>query len=218
MKATILFAASAIFLPSLQAQSLSSAPQRAIQTRQVSSGTPPGDSGNGLDPRRVGVRVLGSYWGAAGEQIDTTSGNVNLSLPLLKMISRGSWSVGVSLSYNSQMWRQDPAGTWLMGYDVGYGLGWSLQIGSLVPVWGPSQIDHYLFIDSSGAEYALSVNNGGVWAAAEGVHVWYDSNANKLRLPDGSSWLMGCTSSGGEQDAGALYPTQIEDSNGNFLS
>jgi hypothetical protein len=68
------------------------------------------DSGGGLDPRRVGVRALGSYWGGAGEQIDTASGNVNFSLPLLKVQSRGGWGATFMLSYNSQMWRKDPNG------------------------------------------------------------------------------------------------------------
>jgi YD repeat-containing protein len=91
-----------------------------------------------------------------------------ITFPPLKAVSRGNWSAGASLSYNSQMWREDSAGTWLTGYDVGYGLGWTLQLGSLLPVWGPSQIDHYLFIDSSGAEYSLPVNNNGVWSSLEG--------------------------------------------------
>jgi RHS repeat-associated protein len=181
------------------------------------SGTPTGDSGNGLDPRRTGVRTYGSYWGAAGEQIDTTSGNLNFSLPLLKMMGRGGFGVTARLSYDSQMWRNDSAGDWLLGYDVGYGLGWRLQVGSLIPVWGTSAIDHYLFVDSTGAEYSLSVNNGGVWTSQEGVYLAYDSNANRIYQPDGSFWLMGSVSSGGEQDAGVMYPTQIEDTNGNQI-
>jgi hypothetical protein len=38
---------------------------------------------NDVDPQEVGVRTTGSYWGAMGEQIDTLSGNLNFSLPLL---------------------------------------------------------------------------------------------------------------------------------------
>ncbi len=34
---------------------------------------------------------------------------------------------------------------------------------------------------------------------------------------DGSFWLMNCTSAGTEWDAGTMYPTQIEDSNGNQI-
>src|SRR5579883_1795254 len=179
-------------------------------------GTPGSDSGNGMDPRRIGVRVLGSYWGAAGEEIDTTSGNLNFSLPLFKVMSRGGWSVTFRLSYNSQMWRQDAAGTWLLGNDVGYGMGWILQAGSLVPVWSnTSQIDHYLYIDSTGAEYSLATNTGGVWTGREGVYISFDSNTNRLYFPDGSFWVMGSQSASGEADAGTMYPTLMQDRNGN---
>jgi len=34
--------------------------------RGVTVGTPQADSGGGLDPRRIGVRALGSYWGGGG--------------------------------------------------------------------------------------------------------------------------------------------------------
>jgi RHS repeat-associated protein len=179
--------------------------------------TPDGDSGNGLDPRRVGVRALASYWGASGEQIDMASGNLNLTIPLLKVVSRGSWSVPFVLNYNSQSWRQDSAGTWLLGQDVGYGFGWKLQAGSLVAVWAGSSIDHYLFTDATGAEYRLSVNTGGVWTSLEGVYISYDSNANRIYQTDGSFWYMGCESAPLEMDAGTLYPTVIEDANGNQI-
>ena len=182
----------------------------------ININTPPADSGSGLDPRRTGVRTLGAYWGAAGEQIDTDSGNLNFSLPLVTPKSRG-WGVMLRLSYNSQMWRQDTAGTWLMGQDVGYGLGWRLQAGSLAPVWANSTIDHYLFTDASGAEYGLTINNGGLWTSQEGTYITYDSNANRIYFPDGSYWVMGATSSGGEPDSGTMYPTAMEDSNGNQI-
>ena len=182
------------------------------------SGTPPTDSGNGLDPRRVGVRNFGAYWGAAGEQIDTTSGNLNFSLPLLKVLSRGGWSVNVMLNYNSQMWRQDSAGTWLMGYDVGYGLAWQLQIGSLFPVYSSaSLIDHYLYTDATGAEYTLTNAGGSLWTSPEGVFITYDDQTKRIYAPDGSFRVMGSVSSGGEQDAGTMYPTLIQDSNGNQI-
>src|SRR6202035_1237005 len=106
------------------------------------------------DPRRVGVRPTGNYWGALGEQIDLLSGNVNYTLPLLKALGRGSWGVGVNLTYNSLNWRQDPGGIWTLGRDVGYGYGWKLQAGSLTPYWASYWgLDHYTFTDATGAEY-----------------------------------------------------------------
>ncbi|MCI0718594.1 MAG: hypothetical protein L0338_06410, partial [Acidobacteria bacterium] len=169
-------------------------------------------------PRRVGVRPTGSYWGAAGEQIDVMSGNLNYTVPVLKAQGRGGWGVPFALSYNSQLWRHDSGGTWKLGADVGYGFGWRLQAGSLLPVWsGPTTIHHYLFVDSSGAEYWLNQWNGSVWTSGEGIYLAYEAALKRLYFPDGSFWVMDCTSAGGEQDAGTLYPTRMQDTNGNQI-
>ena len=177
--------------------------------------TPPAQ---GMDSRRVGVRPSGSYWGGAGEQIDTLSGNVNFSIPLIKPQGRTGWTVPVGLSYNSQNWRRDAGGVdWQLGHDVGYGFGWKLLIGSITPfytgAWG--SIDHYTYTDSSGAEYRLDVNNAGVWSSSQDVYIWFDSNVDLLYFGNGTFWNMGCTSSGTEPDAGTMYPTKIQDPIGN---
>jgi hypothetical protein len=90
--------------------------------------TPPAGS---IDPRRTGVRPNGSYWGAGGEQIDMLSGNLNFTLPLLQAKGRGGLSATLALNYNSQVWRQDAAGTWRFGKDLGYGFGWRLMLGCI---------------------------------------------------------------------------------------
>jgi RHS repeat-associated protein len=172
---------------------------------------------SGFDPRRVGVQATGAYWGGAGEQIDLISGNLNFSVPLVTAKGRGGWSVTFRLSYNSQMWRRDPNGEWLFGQDVGYGLGWKLLAGAVTPIWSEGQIAYYLFTDASGAEYRLDRNTGNVWTSVQGIYVAYNANNNRLQFPDGTFWTMGCQSSGGETDAGTLYPTQMQDTNGNYL-
>jgi YD repeat-containing protein len=176
--------------------------------------TPPAQA---VDPRRVGVLTTGNYWGGGGEQIDTLSGNLNFTLPLLTAQGRAGWKIPVGLSYNAQNWRQDNGANWQLGSDVGFGFGWRMTIGSITPYYiywwdGP---DHYVFTDSTGAEYRLDVNNGGVWSSTHGVYVWFDSNANVLHFKDGTFWVMGCTSGGTEPDAGTEYPTIIEDVSGN---
>ncbi len=175
--------------------------------------TPP--SGQ-VDPRRSGVRANGNYWGGMGENVDLLSGNLNFMLPLLKAQGRGGWKVGVNLAYNSQNWRQDGAVNWNLGRDVGYGYGWKLLVGSLLPVITPYVgVHHYVFTDSSGAEYKLTQNGGGVWTSSASVYVNYDSNANRLYFNDGSFWVMGSTAAGTEEDSGTMYPTVMQDSNGN---
>ena len=170
-----------------------------------------------VDPRRVGTFTTGSYWGGGGEQIDTLSGNLNFSLPLLTAQGRSGWTVPVGLSYNSQNWRQDNGVNWQLGDDTGYGFGWQAQIGSVTPYYvtwwtGP---DHFVYTDGTGAQYRLDQNNNGVWSSLRGIYVWYDSTANLLHFPGGTFWVMGCTSGGTEADAGTMYPTVIEDVSGN---
>jgi RHS repeat-associated protein len=172
-----------------------------------------------VDPRRVGVRPTGSYWGALGEQIDLLSGNLNFSKTLLHAKSRGGWQVPFGLTYNAQNWRKDPAGTWNLGRDIGYGYGWKLLAGSLTPYWADYfTLDHYTFTDVTGAEYRLDHNTNGIWASAEGVYLTYDANAGRLYFPDGKFWVFGSASAGTEQDSGTLYPTLMEDTNGNQIA
>jgi RHS repeat-associated protein len=100
-----------------------------------------------VDPRKIGVRPLGSYWGAAGENIDMQTGNLNFTLPLLSVPGRGGMKLNVALSYNSLNWRQDAAGTWLLGEDVGYGFGWKLLAGATTSGLGT----HYFTYGANGA-------------------------------------------------------------------
>jgi len=192
---------------------------QTLHPQGVTVGTPQADSGGGLDPRRVGVRALGSYWGGGGENIDTLSGNLNLTIPLLNPVGRNGVGVPIQLSYNSQIWRQDSSGVTLLGQDTGFGLGWKLQAGSITPIVNAdTSINHYLYTDSTGAEYSLSVNTGTVWTSQEGVYVSFDTNTDRLYFPDGSYWLMNVISASGEQDAGTQYPSSFYDTNGNYIS
>ena len=194
-------------------------PQIAGLGRGLEPHTAPPPPNGAFDPRRVGVTALGSYWGGAGEQIDTLSGNLDFSVPLVKPMSAGGGSVTFGLSYNSQMWRQDSAGNWLIGQDVGFGLGWKILAGAITPIWSGSQIAYYLYVDSTGAEYRLDQHASGttLWTSVMGTYVTYDTSAQVLHFTDGSFWTMGSISASGEPDAGSLYPTVMEDSNGNQL-
>ncbi len=172
-----------------------------------------------VDARETGIRPTGSYWGGMGEQIDTRSGNLNYSYPLIKAISRG-WSVPIGISYNSQNSRLDTNGNpWKLGDDLGFGFGWKMQIGSLAAFYSSYlNVQFYEYSDASGATYRLTQNTNGIWTSTESVYVTYDSNAQRLYFNDGSFWVMGCTSAGTEQDAGTMYPTLLQDSNGNQVT
>jgi len=168
--------------------------------------------------RRVGVRSTGAYWGAGGENIDVLSGNLNFALPLLKAQARGGWGVGFNLNYNSQNWRYDASNSWKYGTDVGYGFGWRLLAGSITPRFADAYtVNYYLFTDSTGAEYRLDQNSNNVWSSKESVYLNFDANTNRLWFTNGSFWNFGCTSASGEADSGVMYPTLMQDSNGNEI-
>ncbi len=172
-----------------------------------------------VDARQVGVRPTGSYWGGMGEQIDTRSGNLHFAYPLVQAISRG-WSVPLRLAYNSQNWRLDGNGTpWQLGEDTGFGFGWKLQIGSLTPYYSSyDTLAFYQFSDASGATYRLDRNNNGVWTSRDSVYVTYDANRQRLYFNNGMHWILGCIAAGTEGDAGTMYPTLLEDTNGNQIA
>jgi hypothetical protein len=95
---------------------------------------------------------------------------------------------------------------------VGYGFGWILQAGSIQRVGS-----YYVFTDGSGAEYRLDQNTNNLWTSREGTYVTFDANTSMLYFPDGSSWVMNVQSASGEADAGTLYPSRLQDSNGNYI-
>ena len=166
--------------------------------------------------RRVGVRATGAYWGASGENIDVMSGNLSFTLPLVNAQARSGWGVGFNLNYNSQNWRYDSGGNWKFGGDVGYGFGWRLLAGSITPVFSdPWTVSYYLFTDSTGAEYRLDQNSGGIWSSKESIYLYYDASTLTLHFRDGSFWYFGCLSASTEADSGVMYPTLMEDANGN---
>ena len=171
------------------------------------------------DPRQIGVRSTGAYWGSLGEQIDMQNGNLNVTLPIVTAKARTGWSATFALSYNSQNWRTDPGGSWNLGRDTGFGYGWRLLAGSITPVYSSSSIAFYIYTDSTGAEYRLAnsavVNGYETWTSTEGTYVSYDATRRRLYFNDGSFWNMSVESSASEEDAGTLYPSSMQDSNGN---
>jgi hypothetical protein len=94
------------------------------------------------------------------------------------------------------MWHRESGGTWRTGGDVGYGYGWRLHAGAVVPSWRDFWwLDHYTFIDSTGAEYRLDRQMAdGTWMSSQGVYVAFDPLAGRPYFPDGSFWVMGCVS------------------------
>ena len=106
-----------------------------------------------LDPRQIGIRPTGAYWGGGGEQIDMQSGNLNYTLPVVQAKARGGLTASFGLNYNSQIWRKDLANnaTWYYGRDNGYGHGWRLLTGSILAVHKAFfEMAFFVYTDSTG--------------------------------------------------------------------
>src|SRR5207244_2782311 len=76
---------------------------------------------------------------------------------------------------------------------------------------------YYLFTDATGAEYRLDQNSSNVWSSKESIYVYYDASASRLYFRDGSFWYLGCISVACESDSGVMYPTLMQDANGNQI-
>lgn len=46
---------------------------------------------------------------------------------------------------------------------------------------------------------------------------WFGAKAGKLYFRDGSFWVLGVVSAGTEPDAGTMYSTVMQDTNGNQI-
>jgi RHS repeat-associated protein len=171
--------------------------------------------GEGGDIRRVGARSNGAYWGHGSERIDLLSGNLSYSVPLLHAHSR-LLSAAVVLSYNSQIWKMGVASPHSYGNDSGTGYGWRVQIGVMVPERSGKSTIGYTYIDGTGAEYRLS-QNGSTWLSLDGHYATWDPTQGILWFANGSSMTFGSIAGSLEADAGTLYPTLIQDTNGNQI-
>lgn len=196
---------------------LSKNARKASSPLLQSAASGPAAFAEGSDVRRVGIRAHGAYWSAGHGKIDLLSGNLNFSLPLIRAMGRKSIDK-VGWSYNSQLWRMDANGLQNFGADLGYGFGWRAQLGSIQPLLSKDlAVIGYTFINATGAEYPLTLVDG-VWVSLQGVHITYDPATRRLYFPSGRFWIMGCVSASAEPDAGTLYPTWIQDSNGNQVN
>ena len=166
-----------------------------------------------VSPRRVGRRHNGVYWGHGPEKIDLLSGNLNLTVPLIHAQSRGVSAIA-ALSYNSQLGVGSASGTQWIATDLGTGFGWGLRIASIVPVLNDGTITGYTYVDAHGSEYVLT-KSGSVWVSLNGHYFTWDPASATVKHASGNMLVFSCTSSAGEPDAGALYPTLIQDTNGN---
>ncbi len=166
-------------------------------------------------PDTGGPVEYAATWGAGPEKIALLTGALAIHLPLvsLKQQSRGA-GLGVAASWNSQLWSAA-----VPALDTGYGLNWVFQIGAVYPVFSGSTLVRYEFQDGAGVIHKLfQVGSGTQFKSTDSTYLLWDYAARTLSRRDGSVWSFGCASLDPEPDAGTLYPTQLEDTNGNRIT
>jgi RHS repeat-associated protein len=176
-------------------------------------------SPSNLRPEGLGKSPLAAYYGSGPELVNLESGNLVLSFPLIPIQGRtGGTSPGLQLVYNSQVWSRDASGVQYTAVDGGYGAGWSLWLGAMYPVYAAGVIDHYRFIDSSGATHRLYPSTGDTYVSRDSTYLKWDRVLHRLWFRNGTFWDFDYVSLDPEPDAGTRYPTKIQDTNGNYVT
>lgn len=169
-------------------------------------GSPPGK-------KRGGARVPSTATGGI-----ETNGNKNFTfaLPVAGLPGRGI-NAAVSLVYNSAVWNKSTApstgSTW-MTYDVDSSwpaTGWRMTLGQIENQGSAG----YTLIDADGTRHALSLTSTSHYDTTDGTFIHYHggSTSGTLSYPDGTIATYGAGGGGYR-----LYPTQIKDRNGNYIS
>jgi hypothetical protein len=169
-------------------------------------GSPPGK-------RRGGVWIPAPVAGTT-----ETNGNKNFTfaLPVAGLSGRGL-NAAVSLVYNSAVWHKSTApslgSTW-MTYDVDSSwpaTGWRMTLGQ-IESQGSSG---FTLVDPDGTRHALSLTTSSNYDTTDGTFIHYTggTSSGTLYYPDGTIATYGAGSGGYR-----LYPTQITDRNGNYIS
>ena len=147
-----------------------------------------------------------------------TNGNKNFTfaLPVAGLPGRGL-SASLSLVYNSAVWNKSTAAstgfTW-MTYDVDSSwpaTGWRMTLGQIENQGSAG----YTLIDADGTRHALSLTSTSHYDTTDGtfIHYFGGSASGTLYYPDGTVATFGAGGGGYR-----LYPTQIKDRNGNYIS
>jgi hypothetical protein len=160
-----------------------------------------------------------SYVTPAGQgQVTTNIGSqsYNYAMPILHLPGRDGLDLDLTLYYNSHVWTIDPSGnTTTFNADrdfpaYGFRLGFSLIEGHFTNGLGTQS---YTLTEPDGTKRELRFISGTTYESYDSSYVDWDSTALKLSRKDGSFWLY--------QQVGTttfFRPTQIEDTNGNFIS
>jgi RHS repeat-associated protein len=175
---------------------------------------------HGRDPRRP--RRPASRSQILNVNAGTGQGNYLLPVPLLDLPGR-NLDLSLNLYYNSSMWTAGPFNPKLNIFDRDQGWpapGWSLGFGQLV--WTG---DYPVLQDADGTLHPWVVTETGQTTyahTADGTLIDYQANLDagtaQAQYPDGTTVSYGAKSTRFWYYGSQVYPTQILDANGNFIS
>src|SRR5215831_645267 len=142
------------------------------------------------------------------------NGNFRLDIPLLDLPGRGL-NASLTLAYNSRVWTLDRQ-TQKITFDVDadwFSPGWSIGFGKLVNLGSNAR----LLIDGDGTRHPFDGPYvDGSYRTQDGSLIDYkfdqQSGAWIVKYPNGTTATFGAAG------AGAAYPSQIADINGNYIS
>jgi RHS repeat-associated protein len=171
------------------------------------------------------------------------SGNFQLTVPLLHLPGR-QLDLALDLTYNSRLWHKasDEDGYQTVTYDIDVGWpapGWSIGFGKLVMVAGLTMV-----VDDDGTRHPSAVVDRKPYPGPSGkglivnavttdgtmLDYWYTQKPNfalewaGVRYPNGTDVTFAVpgrtviSSTTGLVIGGELYPTRINDANGNYIS
>jgi RHS repeat-associated protein len=194
------------------ANNVESSPDGPLSVTTASPGYSAPDAGGPVE--------YATTWGGGPEQIALLTSELGIRIPLPKFQqASGGPGAQMTAAWNSQIWSHDSTGDHFNATDTGYGMGWIFQVAAMYPVMSGSTIDHFELQASSGVIRKLyQVGSSTQYKSQDSSYLLWDYSTRKLTFRDGSVWTFGCNSIGVEQDAGTLYPTQLEDTNGNLIT
>ncbi len=167
-----------------------------------------------------------------GVSINLDSRNVNFTLPILSLAGRAGLNFSLALSYNSHdLWNKVSLGSSKMYFNATRGYpapGWRIGFGVIqghkadwaVPPYSNSTTgkQSYLYIAPDGTRHDLAYNPAtGRYESYDSSYLDFDANSRIMRTPDGTQ-ITFMLPGQPYLNRGQMYPTQIKDRNGNFIS
>ena len=145
------------------------------------------------------------------------SQSYNYVIPILSLPGRAGMDLSLNLYYNSRIWDVDTVGnTITFNADRDFpSYGFRLDFGYVEKISGG-----YIVTEGDGTKHGLQVDQTSsvMYDSTDGSYMQYDTMANALTFKNGTMiYYEPFPSQAGQQHPALFRPTQVRDSNGNYL-